>query len=367
MYSYFIPVYAQRLGASFLDLGLIGASYSITYALTPMLAGHLADRFNRVWLFSISIVIIVIATLALLLSRTVQDIAIIRSVAGVAFAFFWPISEVLVIDLAPMERRVREMGLYSVSWGSGYLIGPMAGGLVAQGFGFLWLFAISAILIAFSLLFTVVWIAPNCTGKTVEAGIDFSRTLLIMGRLLPWYVITLCYGMISGIMLTVFPGYLNALGVDPFLIGVLFSVLSTARLLTFSLSERLVSFGEARVLHVTSGILVASGFSLAAFPAFRWFLLTMVGIGACFGVLFPMVISFISRHFPNEKLGAAAGSYEAVFGFGSTAGPILAGILAQLTSIYWSFVLMSLMAATMLAVSLRNRSHEPTKLPLLAA
>ena len=357
MYTYFIPVFAQSLGASFLDLGFIGAAYSIIYAVTPMIAGHLADRFNRLWLFSLAITIIILGTWALTLSRTVLDIALIRSVTGFAFAFFWPISEVLVIDLAPKERRVREMGLFSVSWGAGYLIGPIVGGLVVRSFGFIWLFTISAILIAFSLLFVVIWIVPNHPRRTVEARTDFSRTLPIMKRLLPWYGIAVCYGMISGVIMTVFPGYANALSIDPFLIGVLFSAFSTARILAFSASERLVSFGEARILHVASGILVAAGLSLAAFPAFQWFLPIMVGVGACFGVLFPVVISFISRHFPNEKVGVATGSYEAVFGLGSAVGPILAGILAQLTSIRWAFALMSLFAAIMfMVVSLRNRT-----------
>jgi DHA1 family multidrug resistance protein-like MFS transporter/DHA1 family quinolone resistance protein-like MFS transporter len=88
MYTYFIPVFAQTLGASFLDLGLIGAAYSITYAVIPMVAGHLADRFNRVWLFSLAITIIILGTWALTLSRTVLDIAFIRSVTGFAFAVF---------------------------------------------------------------------------------------------------------------------------------------------------------------------------------------------------------------------------------------------------------------------------------------
>jgi len=237
------------------------------------------------------------------------------------------------------------------------LIGPIVGGLVVRGFGFIWLFTISAILIAFSLLFVVIWIVPNHPRRTVEARTDFSRTLPIMKRLLPWYGIAVCYGMISGVIMTVFPGYANALSIDPFLIGVLFSAFSTARILAFSASERLVSFGEARILHVASGILVAAGLSLAAFPAFQWFLPIMVGVGACFGVLFPVVISFISRHFPNEKVGVATGSYEAVFGLGSAVGPILAGILAQLTSIRWAFALMSLFAAIMFMVaSLRNRT-----------
>jgi hypothetical protein len=58
------------------------------------------------------------------------------------------------------------------------------------------LFAISAILIAFSLLFTVLWIVPYRSVRIIEAGTDLSSTLPIMKRLLPWYVIALCYGMI---------------------------------------------------------------------------------------------------------------------------------------------------------------------------
>lgn len=347
MYTYFIPVFAQSLGASFLDLGIIGGAYSITYAVSPMIAGYLADKVNRAWLFSLGIMTVVLATITLMLSHTVQDIMIVRAFAGFAFAFFWPISEALVIDLAPLEKRVKEMGLYSVSWGSGFLIGPMLGGLVIQTHGFIWLFASSALLISFSLLFTVVWIVPTQRNRTTRTTSDFSSTLPIMAGLLPAYMMTLCYGIVSGIIMTIFPGYANSVGVDPVLIGLLFTAFTSARILAFSVSERLLSLGESRILHAASGVLVMGGLSIAVFANFRSFLPTMIVVGGCFGAIFPLAISFISRHFPNEKLGAAAGSYEAVFGIGSAVGPILAGVVAQLANIHWAFTLVSVFAALM--------------------
>lgn len=47
LYVYFIPVFAQTFGATFLDLGFIGSAYAVTYAITPIVIGYLADRLNR--------------------------------------------------------------------------------------------------------------------------------------------------------------------------------------------------------------------------------------------------------------------------------------------------------------------------------
>jgi MFS family permease len=52
MYTYFMPVFAQTFGASYFDLGLIGTVWSLAQAITPMLAGFLADRLNRACVFS---------------------------------------------------------------------------------------------------------------------------------------------------------------------------------------------------------------------------------------------------------------------------------------------------------------------------
>lgn len=348
MYIYFIPVFAQVFGASFLDLGFIGAAYSITYVASLVLAGYLTDRVNRAWLFSLGITVVVLATIALTLSHSVRDIALLRSLGGFAFAFIWPTSEVLVIDLAPEHRRVKEMGIYGVSWGSGFLIGPILGGLIVQAYGFIWLFVVSAVLIVFALLLAVLWVVPGHRRRQVSRAVEgFSGIGSTMTSLLPWYMMTLCYGVISGVLMSIFPGYANSVGINSALIGLLFSAFATGRTVVFAILGRLLDFGEIRILQAASGLLGMGLLALAAFPTFQGFLPIMVMIGCCFGVIFPMAISLISRRFPVEKLGAAASSYEAATSFGSALGPIVAGFVAHLANIRWAIAVMSLFGAIM--------------------
>ncbi|MGD0176051.1 MAG: MFS transporter [Candidatus Bathyarchaeia archaeon] len=348
LYVYFIPLYAQKFGASFLDLGFIGTAYAVTYAMGPIFAGYIADKVNRAWLYSLGITLIALVTITLTLVRSVADIVILRSSAGLAFAFFWPTSEVLVADLASEENRLKEMGVYSVFWCSGFLIGPMLGGLILQAYSYTWLFLTSFVLITCALVMAVAWVVPRHTRRNRHNPIaDFTGSFSIMKSLTSWYMVILCYGIITSVLTSIFPGYANLVGIDPALIGILFSAYSLARIFIYAVVGRLQYFGETRVLLAVSAVFGAGILCIGILPGFDGFLLGLVLMGCCSGAMFPLMINLISRHFPAEKLGVAVGSYEAVFGLGSVMGPILAGSLASFGSARWAFVLFSLFGAVM--------------------
>jgi MFS family permease len=348
LYVYFIPLYAQKLGGSFLDLGFIGTTYALMYAAGPIVSGYFADRINRAWLYSLGITLIGLATIALTLARSVADIIMLRSAAGLAFAFFWPTSEVLVADLASEKDRLKEMGLYSVFWASGYFIGPMLGGLILQAYNYTWLFVISFLLITSALVISVAWVVPgNARRNRRSPATDFSGSLSIMKNLTPWYMVVLCYGVIISVLISIFPGYANVVGITPALIGILLSTYSLARILVYATVGRLQYFDEVKVLLIISSVFVAGLLCLGLFPSFYGFLLGVVMMGCCNAIMFPMMISLISRHFPSEKLGIAVGSYEGVYGLGAALGPILAGSLAVFLGVRWAFALFSLFGAVM--------------------
>ena len=205
LYTYFIPVFAQRFGATYLDLGYIGTASALTYMFAPMLVGQLADRVNQSRLFAVAIVINFATTLTLAFSRSVSDIIALRAFGGIGLAFFWPITEVMVLQLAPRQRRVREIGIYSVAWGSAFLIGPLLGGVVIQTYGFFDLFVISSVLILAALLGAMI-VAPLRRIRTERKAIHVADQLHIMGQLLPWYAMIVCYGIIFNTVTAIFPG-----------------------------------------------------------------------------------------------------------------------------------------------------------------
>ena len=267
MYIYFVPVFAQRFGATFLDLGYIGTASAVTYAITPIIVGHLADRVNRWRLFALALLINFTATVALVFSRSVSDIILIRSLGGLGLAFFWPSTEILVLDSAPRERRVKEMGLYSVSWGSAFLIGPLLGGLIIQNFGFSNLFLLSSVLIMLAFLQTVFSVAPANKIKE-KSTIHASEGFHVMRRLVPWYVMIASYGVIFSIVTTILPGYANSVGVNALLIGVIFTAYGLSRVATFATISHYFHFGEKKALLLVSLLISCGCLVIGLYPNF---------------------------------------------------------------------------------------------------
>jgi len=355
-FTYFIPVFAQTFGATFLDLGFIGSATAVTYAVTPMVAGYLADRFNRAWLFRGALVLNILATISLVFSKSVQDVLVLRLAAGFGLGFFWPISEVLVADLATVDRRVAEMGWYSVAWGSGYLIGPSIGGFVAQRFGYVQLFVLSTILLTIALVSNLLSVLPEDRhGPKIPAGP--SKISSTVRSLLPWYAMLLCYAMVFGVVVAIFPGYANSVGVSPELIGLLFTLFGITRVVVFAMSGRYSRLGEKKALGLTSGVLALGSLIIATFPSFAGFSAALIMMGGAIGVIFPTTISLISRHFPNNRIGAAIGSYETTFGAGFAVGPLLSGAIAALTNISTAFLMTAFFGIMMVFFTYAGRTY----------
>ena len=360
-YTYFVPVFAQTFGATFLDLGLIGSATAVAYAVTPILAGYLTDRFNRAWLFTGALAFNALATIALVFSNSVQDVLVLRLFAGFGLGFFWPVAEVLVADLATIDRRVAEMGWYSVAWGAGYLIGPSIGGLVTGRFGFIQLYVFSTILILAALIFNVLGSRPSYTRGTGVILRDSSGVFSTIRSLLPWYMLLLCYAMIFGVVVSILPGYANLVGVSPELIGLLFTFFGVTRVLVFAMLGRYSRFSEKKSLMVASAFLALGSLLIAFFPSFTGFSAALIMFGAGIGVIFPVTISLISRHFSSDRTGAAIGSYEAIFGVGFAVGPFLAGAIAVLANIFTAFLVTALFGALMIFFTYTGQTYVPSK------
>ena len=359
-YIYFVPIFAQTFAATFLDLGYIGSANALAYAITPLMVGYLADRFNRARLFTLGIVINVFAAIVLILSRSVGDIVLFRLLGGFGYGFFWPTAEALVTDLAPIDKRVREMGLYSVAWASGFLVGPLVGGFIVQGFGFIWLFAISAALIALAIVPDVLWIVPGYQ-QSRRISQNFSGSFSTILKLRSWYLMVICYGIVFSIMSAIFPGYANSVGVSPEKIGLLFTVFGVSRIAVFATSERFSEFGEKRALITAAGIISVGGLAITANPDFTGFLVSLIFMGGCFGVIFPLAINLISRHFPNERVGFAVGSYETAFGVGFAVGPLLAGTVAAIANPSLTFLVISFCGVMMSVFVASGRTYQNSK------
>jgi len=347
MNMYFIPVFAQSFGATFVDLGLIGTVWALATTITPFLIGYLAGRTKRVWVYVLSLTLNAFATLFLILSRSVIDIMVLRFFGGIGIEAFWVTAEIMVTDLAPIEARVREMGRYGVALVLGVLIGPLIGGLVTESFGYVNLFIISAVVIGVSTVQALVWLVSGYRRTETLSFQSFSGSMRILKRLLPLYMMVVCYGIIWGLITAIFPGYANSIGISAVLIGFLFSAFGVARIFSYATAHRYSRFGEMRTLLFVSLVIFVGLITIAIFPTFLTLLVGIMLIGVGVGVVFPVTINIVSRNFPDEQASTAVASYETVINIGGTVGPYIFGMLTVITTIGRSFLLMSIFGILM--------------------
>ena len=343
-YFYFIPAFAEQLGASYLDLGLIGTVRSLPYTFLPVIAGYLGDRFGRRRLYLLSICAVGAATLLLAATDTIPSILAVQILLGIGLALFWPISEALVSEISSLHERAAAIGMYAVAWGSGFLIGPLVGGIVAQEAGFQISFLVAGILI----LTTSGVSAAAIRGEGKEHGrmrqASARPSWELLYAVLPMLLIQIPYAIVLAFIVSIFPGYAAAAGLAPSEVGLLLSGFGFARTLAFCLAGRMQRVGERKSIGVGSLGLGLVLLLIQTNSSFIALLADSCLMGAFIGLIYPPTVAYVSKRSPFENLGFVIGAYETIFGVGFAVGPILSGFIAQAVSADLALLVLAIIA-----------------------
>ncbi|PUA34360.1 MAG: hypothetical protein B9J98_00515 [Candidatus Terraquivivens tikiterensis] len=343
---YFIPIWAEILGASYLEIGMLGFMRALPYAFLPALIGYFLVGVNNARLYLISPTIATIFYALLSLIKGVPEIILAQLLMGLAFVFYWPVGETMVASSSTPRNRVRAFALYSVSWNAGFLLGPSIGGYVAEKFGIhaaFWLSsAISAAAIPMVLLLREPAVLEKKVSDEKKGGVDFSAL-----RLAPFYSMLAIQSMVYATLLVIFPNYAWRLGISEFYIGTIFTVFSLARLLSF-LAIGKVLRSQPRFAFTLASVLFAIPMLLIAFlPSLEVFYVAVATYAATLSYFTSMLFNAITHSAPVEKYGFVVGVYEGIFGLGFAFGPLLAGYVSEAVGLRESFILQAVMASAM--------------------
>lgn len=325
-----VPPYAQQLGASYFDLGIIGAVSMAPYIVLPTIVGVLSDRFGRRVFFLGGIAGCALTSGFFLFTHEVWQIIMIAFIRGIASSSLWPIAQALVVDMTSLTERIKAMGRYSLSWSLGLLVGPFFGGLFVEKCGFPPLFFMSLV-VGISAFFTALAlffryqpksqpIAPETTGS-------FKNVVAV--SICPIYLLTMMYSIPFGLILNIFPVYIKGLGMTAFQIGIMVSMFGIARTITFWYSESIIKIGKKLSVILA---LATQGFSLVAIAYVHDFALFLILIslpGFSIGILLPLILSEASKMASSAKIGMTMGVIESFTGLGFTIGPLVGGIVAE--------------------------------------
>lgn len=122
-------------GLNDLQLGLIGAAFTLVYAVAGLPLGRLADRGSRTKIMGWGLIVWSGFTAANAAAWSFGSFLVARMGVGVGEASYAPASNALIGDLFPAEKRSRALGLFMLGLPLGLLLAFFSVGPIVAAFG----------------------------------------------------------------------------------------------------------------------------------------------------------------------------------------------------------------------------------------
>jgi EmrB/QacA subfamily drug resistance transporter len=131
------------LGASIETLQWTVNAYNLSFAVLLLTGAALGDRFGRRRMFVAGIVLFVAASIMCAIASNAATLIAGRALQGAGSALLVPLAMALLGAAFPREERAKALGIFGGVTGLALIAGPVAGGLIAEGLAWQWIFWIN--------------------------------------------------------------------------------------------------------------------------------------------------------------------------------------------------------------------------------
>jgi len=355
MHNPIVPVFSQVIGASYFDLGIIGFSNFIPYMFIPLFVGLLLGRFNNGLLLSLGLALDAVSIYLLSTANSVLEVIIFRTLTGVAHSFFWPPCESIISQASSPETRVKSISRFMAFFVIGIMMGPLIGSFLLQNLDVTYriLFQLAAFALATSIISSLLLTKDGKANQKVKFSIASSKKIIEFPIVI---LILLFCSAAFGIFLTILPAYMSDRSISESNIELLFFIFGISRLVSLLSSDFLMK----KFLPSLMGVIlsIAIGMMVVFYShSIMEFVVAVLILGFGFSVYFPLTFEIIMRRTRKEYVGGLIGAYEATFGIGWAAGPLVAGVVANSFGTSVPYLLLFVVGLIVTGISLsRKRS-----------
>jgi MFS family permease len=323
-----LPIFAKNvIGATYSELGLIGLTNFIPYMFIPLFVGILLDRVNNGYLLSLGAAINSASVYLLSIAQSVPEIMGFRIMTGIAHAFFWPPCEAIISNESSEKNRVKHISWFTMFFVIGFMVGPLLGTALLEGLDVTYrvLFQIAAFILAAAIITSLL-----ASRKRVKKHHEkFSFSSIKEMKKFPEVIVLLIFCTSSfGIILTIYPAFLNDSGMSASDILLLYFVFGISRVVSLALAGKFARRTSQTLIAGTIAVSAGLAISVVADSIFT-FGIALVLMGFGFSIFFPLTLEIILSKTRKRISGKIIGAYETIFGMGWAIGPTIGGPITQ--------------------------------------
>ena len=346
-----LPIYADQLGASALEIGFINAGFSLALLVALPIMGRLSDRSGRKVFLCAGLVILTIASLGFIWAQNPLQLIIVRVFQGIGASMHLPIAQAYLGDITPKGEEGKWMGHFGAILFGSMSIGPLFGGVLTDLFSVNTTFLVMAALCLIGLIATLIFL-PEVAKRTDAAKQSAAFTGLRKSKVLKGaFAFRMANGFGMASMMTFLPIFASQnLGLSVSLIGLLIASRAPLALLQSYTGTLADKYGRR-------GLVVGGGAAAIIFIALMptaggfWPLLIMhalMSIGIAFAM--PANTAYVVEEGRIFGMGASMALFMMAMQIGMGFGPIMLGGIVDSIGIESAFYSASIVLLLGIAV-----------------
>ncbi len=310
-----MSVFALELGASTLEVGVLGGSGPLLYAAVTLLSGLLVSRLGGRLSVALSLALLSLSYFLAVEASSVLQLLVVAALALVAYAVFWPAIESAVSRSGSVEA-------FSASWSVGALAGSALAACAIDAGPRL---SLSAMSLA-SVLAAIASLLIE-EGKTEASAASLSAMVECAVKGAESWTWALSYAVAQGSVFVFYPVIVEAYGLPSWYVSVTLTAVTGIRTIVFALRNRIPpalrspAVGALAILPSSLLVFTRDALTVAALSAF-------LGLGA--GILYTSSLDRVFDSDPSDR-PLYAGMFESSIGLGYAVGPLLAGLASSAT------------------------------------
>lgn len=369
----FLPLFIRELGVTSMHGIAIWSGWAFaapfisSFLITPVW-GAMGDKYGRKLMIIRAILGLSVSLLLLGMSQSVMQLVIFRVFQGLLSGFY-PSALALVAAQAPEGKTGQNLAILQSANTSGFIVGPLLGGVLSDYLGYRWVFILSGLITAFIAIQIIIFIKDtprnvsdipsNSFVKNIQV---FLKTPLLISTGIAITLAAFAESFLRPIFVLFIESFRLPIGNISTYTGLLLSINGiSAAASAFYFGKRIKSgslvSGLVLVLTVTGVLEIVQAFVGSPHYLFP----VRFILGFFFGLVFPYLFTLVAEHAGEANKSGMMGISSSFQTLGNFTGPLISGYLVPLIGLRGGFVLSGAMfiATALFAKRSRRGTDEP--------
>ncbi|MBN1317138.1 MAG: MFS transporter [Anaerolineales bacterium] len=349
-----LPLYAQSLGASMTEVGIIVGAYGVTQLLFRLPLGLMQDRLGRRKNFIlVGILCVILGTLGLFYSRSSANLLISRAVLGVAAAN-WVALTLLFSNHFKSGQETWSISMVVFISNLAIILSTFSGGQIADKYGLL---APCYVALALAVLAFCMFLGVR-EKPTTPNHIKSSSRLVNIARdqrlIKTASVAAISQYVLYAVIYAFVPIFASQIGATRSQVGGATSIYQVCGTLAgLAVTPLVRRCGDRAVIAIGLICITAGTLIVPSIKTVSGLLLAQAVIGLGWGVAHPVLMALSIKKRPSHEKGAALGFFQATYAIGMVTGPLVSGIFADAFGLSGAFYSAGILSLAALLLSIR--------------